>query len=117
MSLGSQGGVQFPERPLVPDEGVGASIDRLGDRGGRGGRQVAVLDRRGGRRALQQVAERRHRFLGSGQAGLQPGQMGGDQLVAGLQSGAVRTAWISSSGMSRSRNRRITWAVPICAVA
>ena len=79
--LGGQGGVQFPERSLVPGEGVGA-VDGLRDRRRRDGGSVAVPDPRFGRRPLKQLAERGHGVLGAGEAGLQAVQVGGDQPTA-----------------------------------
>jgi hypothetical protein len=85
--LGSQGSVQFRECPLIPGKDAD-DVHDLRDRGCRHGGSVTVPDRRGGRRALQQAAESGHGILGAGEAGLQAGQMGGDQPAARLGIGS-----------------------------
>jgi hypothetical protein len=70
-------------------------------------------DWRGGRRAGEQVAQRRHRGLGAGQVLLEGRQVRGDELGALVQVWSLSTARIWSSGMPRSRKRRMTWAVGI----
>jgi hypothetical protein len=80
--LGLDGGVQFAQRALPPRQDVRA-VDDLPDGGGGGGGHRPVLDRRRGRGALQQVAQRADGLAGPRQFVLQPVQVGRYQRVAG----------------------------------
>ena len=83
--LGVDRGVELAERALVPRPRV-LDVQRLTDRGGRGGvhPQAADVGQFGRRRAGQQIAQRGDRVLRAGQPFFQPVQMGGDELVARL---------------------------------
>jgi len=81
--LGRQGGIDLPEGALVPRRYI-LQINDIADRYCRRWLDPSVLDGRRGRpRGLEQIAQRRGRLLGPGQAGFEAVQMPGDQLVAG----------------------------------
>src|SRR3984893_18129738 len=86
--LRTDSGFQFAERALVPDDYV-RPPHSLGDRGSRGGRQVAMADGRGGWGPFEQVAEGSHGVLGTAQVRFELGQVGGNDLIAGMKVGGV----------------------------
>jgi hypothetical protein len=99
---------------LVPSRGF-FDVDHLRDGSGGSGRNSPMLDCHGQSvdRRTQEVTQRRRRLLGAQEGALESLQVTGDELVAGRQVGGRDDGVISSSGMSRVRNRRMTWAVGI----
>ena len=80
---------ELPERALEPGPQV-VEADRLGDGAVSSVGSLRCSMRQRGRRTLEQPPQGGHRLLGLDEALLQPGQVLGDQLVAGVDVGRLQ---------------------------